>query len=181
MITVIQMWVVYAAWWKEDNGVGSFSWAGGLLRNNGGSWKQGLEKLRNNGAWAGNSYDEDKDGKNYKMETAKWMWLHSEMENKRNESSFSLRRLRRVSQACYIHSEIFTLQRVIQIFTQKWCNHHHHHHHHHQCNGDAEMLHNFGSKLTLTISLDIFKSFSFCCKFCFETSLMEGARFLIAS
>ena len=67
------------------------------------------------------------------------------------------------------------------LFTQKWCNHHHHHHHHHQCNGDAEMLHNFGSKLTLTISLDIFKSFSFCCKFCFETSLMEGARFLIAS
>ena len=107
------MWVVYAAWWKEDNGVGSFSWAGGLLRNNGGSWKQGLEKLRNNGAWAGNSYDEDKDGKNYKMETAKWMWLHSEMENKRNESSISLRRVWRVSQACYIHSEIFTLQRVI--------------------------------------------------------------------
>ena len=47
------------------------------------------------------------------METARQMWLHSEMENKRNESSISLRRVRRVSQACYIHSEIFTLQRVI--------------------------------------------------------------------
>ena len=50
MMNLIQFWSVYAGWWKEDNGVGSFSWAAGLE-------KQGRVE------WGGVEWSVDDDGK----------------------------------------------------------------------------------------------------------------------